>query len=126
MGEYGDGGVGWCTRVEGPGRQAGVGRSNTRLDFGVLIQKRVLGPIEGFQGVECHCGGFRKMAGLWGATLEGQWSPGVLQQSWGRGHSQDLHLWAGEPEGRGGQGGGGGDCCPGTEIDRRGGTPREA
>ena len=124
MGEYADGGVGWCARVGGPGRQAGVGRSNTRLDFGVLIQKGVLGPIEGFQGVECHSERFRKMAGLWGATLEGQWR--FLQQSWGRGHSQDLDLGAGGPEGRGGQGGGGGDCCPGTEIDRRGGIPCEA
>lgn len=83
----------------GPGSQAEVGKSSTRLDFSVLSQKGVLGPTEGFQGVQCHCGGFRKMAGLWEATLERQWR--FLQQSWGRGRHSPLDLGAGGPKGRG-------------------------
>ena len=71
MGEYAYGGVGWCAGVGGPGRQAGVGRSNTRLDFGVLIQKGVLAPTGGFQGVECHCGGVQEDGWVVGGHTRG-------------------------------------------------------
>lgn len=91
----------------------------------MFLFRRECWPLqEVFKEWNAIVGGFRKMAGWWEATLEGQWR--FLQQSSGRRHSQDLDLGAGGPKGRGGEGGGGGDCCPGTEIDRRGGIPCEA
>lgn len=70
---------------------------------------------------------------LWGIQEDG-WAVGghiretveVLTAVLGEGQAQPPGLRGWRTQRQRSEGVGGGDCCPGTEIDRRGGIPCEA